>query len=361
MSLEDKDIKQLFQDKLGNHEMPVNPEIWAGVQSGIGGSAAGGTAVAGSAMIKFIAAAAIVAGVATGTYLLWPESKSEEVVTELKEEVPIAQEKELEEKDQELETAEETELQDEPRIAQKQEKKEEETEAETAQEVDPVQDEIGEENSSEDELTGSEPVTEKPNNIAQETAEDNDEEDQEPAEENFEAPTYSFAVTADPNDPMAISYDLGTYETTVKWDFGDGYTSAKASGTYIFEEEGIYTVTVESTDAAGNISRFEEEIQAYHDPVLSLPNVFSPGTTPGSNDYYDIDKFASKHIATYTIRIYSADGKELIFESDENNPVWDGNDKFGNPMPEAWYLAIVHAENAIGKSVDESERVLLKR
>ncbi|MFZ9587142.1 MAG: hypothetical protein ACO29U_06040, partial [Crocinitomicaceae bacterium] len=53
--MEEKDfIKELFQDKLGSHEVPVNPKLWTSVSSSLSNAS-----VVGSSGLSFIAKALI--------------------------------------------------------------------------------------------------------------------------------------------------------------------------------------------------------------------------------------------------------------------------------------------------------------
>ncbi|GAB5417157.1 MAG: hypothetical protein Crog4KO_20230 [Crocinitomicaceae bacterium] len=87
--MNDKDqIKDLFSDKLGNFEAPVNPELWANVASQVG-AASGATAVGGgmSLLAKAIIGISGAAVLTTGV-LLWTGSNSDEKPVEpIKKEV----------------------------------------------------------------------------------------------------------------------------------------------------------------------------------------------------------------------------------------------------------------------------------
>ncbi len=86
--MNDKDqIKDLFSEKLGNFEAPVNPELWANVASQVG-AATGATAAGGgmSLLAKAIIGVSGAAVLTTGV-VLWTGSDSEETA-----EVPIKKE-----------------------------------------------------------------------------------------------------------------------------------------------------------------------------------------------------------------------------------------------------------------------------
>ncbi len=356
MSFNDQDIKNLFQDKLANHESAVSPELWSGIQSGLGtGMAASSAASAGISGLKLALLAAAVAGVTVLTVVLLPEEKAVEspakVVEQITEEVeapaiitesedsveePIIEEREipLTEKNDQAAPAEPS-----PAVIPAADPTKKTTQAVTEQKAEAEQTE------SQVASTPSESsVNESPQLPIAKSA----------------AAEPKLIVKGDENSPMDIIFSAEGEAIDLTWNFGDGTSSNQKTGTHKYSEQGDYSVTATWVDVTGNSVEKSSEVQAYESPVLVLPNVFTPGTSPGLNDYYDIDSSASKNVEGYDIKIYNRDG-EVIFNSSESIKIWDGKDKFGNPMPEGNYMAVVEAWNTVGKRTIKRQTIYLKR
>jgi hypothetical protein len=76
LSKEDK-IKELFAEKLGTHEVPVNPELWNAIASQIGTSVAA-TSTGLSVLTKAIIGISAASVIGVGTYFLTRDSNSKQ-------------------------------------------------------------------------------------------------------------------------------------------------------------------------------------------------------------------------------------------------------------------------------------------
>ena len=131
-------------------------------------------------------------------------------------------------------------------------------------------------------------------------------------------------------------------------------------GNHKYDEEGRYAVQLQEEQNGSWTSVKELEINIRELPKLVLPNVFTPYSSPGSNDYYSINGEMSKNIDQISIRIFSKDG-ELVFESTDLNFQWNGKDRMGNELQAGTYLAIAEAWNSAGDKVNERQSIYLKR
>lgn len=88
--MKDKDIfKDIFSEKLGNHEVKVNPELWSTISSKIATSTvATGTSVGISLLSKIVIGGSVVAAISIGTYLIYPSVKTNSSKKEIKN-IPI--------------------------------------------------------------------------------------------------------------------------------------------------------------------------------------------------------------------------------------------------------------------------------
>lgn len=88
--MEGKDnIKELFSQKLGNYEAPVNPELWAKISSQVAAASATTTAATGLSLFAKIAIGVGVSAAAIATVVVLSTNKTEEIpvdnsTTELK-------------------------------------------------------------------------------------------------------------------------------------------------------------------------------------------------------------------------------------------------------------------------------------
>lgn len=355
MSVNDQDIQNLFQEKLAGHESAVKPELWSGVQSGLNsGLAASSAGAAGLSVAKIIFIAAALVGVTVMSVVLWPEEK-EIIIPENTELNPIETEKLQESNEvveiQALSSDTQSEFTEEP-IAEKESQKESTPEKSTTE--NPVQ-------------LKSAPLTTVPlvSSSKVETAQvdENSELEEVVSEIVTEEETFvkaKVSIYADQNSALDIHFSVVGDITELSWDFGDGTSSTSAQGTHTYSEQGEYAVVASWLDHSGERKEKVLEAKVYELPALVLPNVFTPGTSPGLNDYYDIDAASSKNVEGYSIKIYSQDG-EILFESNESTRVWDGKDRFGNPMPQGYYLAIVEAWNVLNKRSIKRQSIYLKR
>jgi len=133
------------------------------------------------------------------------------------------------------------------------------------------------------------------------------------------------ALTTTANTTIDFS-DLSTSpnESIVSWEwnFDDGETSTDQNPSHIYSpEEGTYSVMLTVTDADGCIDDTVIVVTIEQEPVLYVPNVFSPGKQ-GANDKLYV---CGQKIESLFFIIYDRWGKEIF----ENNDATE-HDKCGN-------------------------------
>ena len=364
MSKQDQDIQQLFQSKLAKHESPVSADVWVGVQSGLSSAGAGAASSAGllgSGKFLVIAsiAAAIVAVVSVSV-LLGPEEKTvpqnQEKPVELPQELPpVIEETTSAEETLDVSPVEEIPSAKTENIHSKpldQESTEDPAPKSDVAEQNAINPSSSEGGNSETLLNSTiPPVVMEGKEEASESLESNDQKT---------STEYVPSVSQTSDDFMKLEFSIDPQAQEVAWDFGDGGRSNQSSGNYTYTQQGSYEVVSRWADSRGEIQEKRFDVQAYGAPVLVLPNIFTPGISPGKNDFYDIDQEQSKNVEDYTIKIYSRDG-DLIFESGPEIKAWDGKDRFGNPMPKGSYFALVEARNSIDQRIEKQQTIYLKR
>lgn len=354
----DKELQQLFGEKLSGMEAPVDPGLWAGIQSGLG-SAAGSSATGASAwsLGKIFLAAAIAGTVAVGTWLIWPSEQAAPVEQTTQ---PLQDSNELEESES-AESAGETTGPAQAALT--------EEAVEPAEVAQNVPDQIGtipaqstepgaqasEVPSVDSEMTSpTEPITPS---VTVELSEEAAPTVQPQAEATE---VTAVKVVRDENDPLTFHFSAQTTgENQVIWEFGDGYSASGNQLSHTYQEEGEYQPLIQSAQNLTDVPELES-VKAYLPSVIVLPNIFTPVSSPGLNDFYGIDFEQSSRIADYRLRIYNTGG-ELLFESNDDETSWDGADRFGNSLPSGSYFAVAEAWNKAGERVVVQQTLYLKR
>ncbi len=160
-----------------------------------------------------------------------------------------------------------------------------------------------------------------------------------------------------PDDPVYFRNDSRN-ASSYYWDFGDGNTSYSPQPVHMYEEEGIYTITLVATNEYGCADTVSEEgiVQAKMGGRLLVPNAFSPnlfgptggglGEDPNSNDVFRPKVLG---VVDYELLIFNRWG-ELIFQSRDKNIGWDGYYK-GELSPQDVYVYQIKATFINGERV----------
>jgi gliding motility-associated-like protein len=127
--------------------------------------------------------------------------------------------------------------------------------------------------------------------------------------------------------------------------------------TYKFEESGIFRARLEVINSKSTC--FDNSL-VYNISIgtsdLKLPNAFSPGSSPGSNDEYRV---SYNSLVSFKASIYNRWGN-LLYAWDDPAKGWDGrvNGKF---VPTGVYFIVVEAKGADGKRYKESKDINILR
>lgn len=116
-------------------------------------------------------------------------------------------------------------------------------------------------------------------------------------------------------------------KNSFQWDFGNGKTSNALSPNHVYDQEGMFTVTLTVTSPEGQLKSTAQTICVYRPGKIKAPNAFSPGND-SSNEYFDLRSW-STNIASYKeFVILDSNGKPVFRSLD--TPLWDGTDAAGN-------------------------------
>ncbi len=134
------------------------------------------------------------------------------------------------------------------------------------------------------------------------------------------------------------------------WDFGDGDTSHLQHPTHKFPTAGIYTVKMLVTSATGCQDSLQMVVEAYYEPPMVEPNVFTPNGD-GKNDMYVIPEVDlhrdylkyrgnAEEDQNMEFWVYNRWGREILHTQKYDND-WAGKTKAGKLLDDGTYYYII--------------------
>lgn len=135
--------------------------------------------------------------------------------------------------------------------------------------------------------------------------------------------------------------------TSYLWDFGNSIYSVTESPSYIYDDPGVYDVTLFVKDVNECIDSITKYIVIHYDFELYVPNAFTPNYD-GDNDQFGPQGSRMDRYKSYSFYIYNQWG-EIIFETEDINEWWDGADSQNGLY--AWAIVIVDELGAFRKKV----------
>ncbi|WP_242675425.1 DUF7948 domain-containing protein [Niastella koreensis] len=133
---------------------------------------------------------------------------------------------------------------------------------------------------------------------------------------------FSFApVPPSVNKPIIFT-NLSSGAVSYKWEFGDDETVSKNTADTVshqYNATGTFEACLIATSESGCTDTACKQVDALIDPLLDVPNAFTPGRF-GRNGYISVTGFG---IAKMTWRIYNRWGK-LVFETHDRRAAWNG-------------------------------------
>lgn len=114
--------------------------------------------------------------------------------------------------------------------------------------------------------------------------------------------------------------------------------------------------TRESVDPAVTPVSQPDNSTAVQQPVLTVPNVFTPNGD-GLNDSWEVEV---QHVRSYILRVYNANGR-LVFESQDPSVSWNGQERDGTTAAEGTYFYQLTATGIDGKQHTKRASVTLRR
>ena len=157
-----------------------------------------------------------------------------------------------------------------------------------------------------------------------------------------------------PNVPVRFS-NLSTFADNYVWDFGDGETSTEFAPSHEFNATGTYTVHLIAYSIAGCTDTFPLVVNVIVNPLLDVPNAFTPGRF-GINSIVTVRGFG---ITKMDWRIYNRWG-QLVFQSSNKKLGWNGYYK-GKLLPMEVYGYTLDAEFSDGTKLRKTGDITLLR
>jgi gliding motility-associated-like protein len=149
---------------------------------------------------------------------------------------------------------------------------------------------------------------------------------------------------------LEVYQEDGTLEEEINMGTGNSYEIID----YVRQQVVRYRVRVESNDDPSLIS-YSNVVTKEIESVLWFPNAFTPNGD-GLNDAF---KPEGTLMQEFKMKIYNRAGN-LLFETDDQESGWDGFYE-GKEMPFNTYIYKIEAVDNIGKSFNQTGKVLLIR
>lgn len=173
-------------------------------------------------------------------------------------------------------------------------------------------------------------------------------------------PTADFSVSPIPpqtNKPTIFT-NLSTGGVRYEWYFGDGDSTSRTTTDTVWHQynaTGTYNACLITYNQFGCSDTICKPVDATIDPLLDVPNAFTPGRN-GRNAYINVQGFG---IAKMTWKIYNRWG-QVVFETNNRKTGWDGYYK-GQLQPMDVYAYTLDVEFTDGRKVRKTGDITLIR
>jgi gliding motility-associated-like protein len=179
-------------------------------------------------------------------------------------------------------------------------------------------------------------------------------------------PTASFDAAPQlvymPDDKVYfVNHSEGASE--YEWSFGDGGYSSDKNPSYLYQGEGLYTVTLRVWNEFGCDADTTKEsfIEARRGGFIVFPNTFAPRNELNGNvSIFGVNatfRPVYQDVTSFHMQIFNRWG-QLIFETDDINEGWDGRFN-GDIAPEGVYVWVAKGRFVSGKEYNKSGQVLI--
>ena len=160
-----------------------------------------------------------------------------------------------------------------------------------------------------------------------------------------------------PNPPVSNTPTIFTNQSTgavqYNWSFGDGETSTTENPSHQYITTGNFIAQLVATNIYGCTDTFKLNVRTLIDPLLDVPNAFTPGKF-GENAVIKVKGFG---VGKLDWKIYNRWG-QLLFQSNSIYSGWDGTYK-GKLQPMDVYVYTLDAELTNGQKIRKTGDITL--
>jgi len=157
------------------------------------------------------------------------------------------------------------------------------------------------------------------------------------------------------NTPVSFTNLSSADAVNFSWDFGDGLSGSDRNPVHEYVASGQYMVTLIAFNALGCPDTFRLPVKVLIEPLIDVPNAFTPGRF-GTNSIVRVVGFG---ISKLEWKIYNRWG-QMIFRATSKEQGWDGTYK-GKLQPMDVYTYTLDAIFSDGKKVHKSGDITLLR
>ncbi len=174
----------------------------------------------------------------------------------------------------------------------------------------------------------------------------------------------AFAFAPDTLTPIVLSSagfaftNRSTGADEYLWDFGDGNISSDFSPFHVYENPGVYFVTlsVSNNNRLCTDDVIHGPFLVVEDATLFVPDAFSPNGD-GFNDLFEVK---GEYVENYQLQIFDRWGAE-IFRATSLAAFWDGQLPSGGSAPTGVYVYRLTAVGIGNKKIEQSGSITLIR
>lgn len=170
------------------------------------------------------------------------------------------------------------------------------------------------------------------------------------------APAAEFEFRYITNSKLAFTPSFSPDVTTWIWDFGDGNFSTEEQPVHLYQDTGLYKVTLVAFNDFGCSDTVIKDVRAYPPYSFYMPNAYTPNSD-GLNEVY---RGKGQGFISYEMFIFDRWGQE-VYRTTDISRGWTGIDDNGRPFPLGVYVYKVTLETPVGDVFEYSGRVSLIR
>lgn len=365
------EIEKLFQKELGNYQAKVNPNLWSGVQAGLGSSAAATGIGASIGIVGKIAIGVVAAvGITIGTIVLvnnkkTPSTKKQQITQTIPPQKSTSPNRENESQ-QITSSSKSTNNEAFPLVKKPINKKDNLAKVKgkkgtikVAKQAHPsinVSSTVPLSNgeTTKKSIKHSPKMTYVPPIIKKE--EKQPDKALTKSNDNAVLTNVWAGISNQKNQYVHFSSRGVPKEASIEWDFGDGNIDYTAQPDHFYSSTGDYTVVFTVHNGKEKVTKKIPVHVEVSGKIDDLPNVFTPNGD-GNNDVLYIH---SENIKSFQITIMDLN-QNVVYSSTDPYFRWKGLNKAGQPVKEGRYIYSIVAKDNNGNVINKYQQLTIRR